>query len=100
MLNGGRGSDTLDGGIGVDSLLGGTGSDTFVAGASIGHDVVQDFKWDGSAHDWIENASGVEATWAKDGNDILIHFGADDTMRLLNVKAWQFSDDFIVSDTI
>ncbi|UVC07813.1 hypothetical protein IHQ71_21895 [Rhizobium sp. TH2] len=100
LLNGGRGLDTFDGGVGADTLVGGGGADTFVGSASMGHDVVKDFNWQGAGHDWIENASGVEATWAKDGDDILIHFGADDTMRLLNVKAWQFSDDFIVGEIV
>lgn len=100
MLNGGHGSDSLDGGAGTDVLIGGFGSDTFVASASMGHDTVKDFAWEGANHDWIENTSGAEATWERDGADILISFGADDTMRLLNVKPWHFSSDFIVSEIV
>lgn len=100
MLNGGQGSDTLDGGTGTDILIGGSGADTFRATASIGHDVVRDFDWQGADHDWIENASGVAATWERDGADLLISFGADDTMRLLNVKPWQFSSDFILTEIV
>ena len=100
MLDGGRGSDTFEGGIGADRLIGGAGSDTFVATASMGHDIVKDFDWAGAGHDWIENASGAEATWARDGADILISFGEDDTMRLLNLKPRHFSGDFIVGDMV
>ncbi|MDB5555898.1 MAG: domain containing protein [Rhizobium sp.] len=100
MLNGGHGSDNLDGGAGTDALIGGFGADTFVATAAMGHDTVKDFDWEGANHDWIENTSGLEATWERDGNDTVIHFGTDDTMRLVNVKPWHFSSDFIVSEIV
>ena len=100
ILNGGQGTDTLDGGVGTDILIGGSGSDTFLASASLGRDVVRDFDWQGADHDWIDNASGETATWERDGNDTLIHFGADDTMRLVNVKPWHFSADFFVADIL
>jgi Ca2+-binding RTX toxin-like protein len=99
-LTGGRGSDSLYGGAGNDLLIGGGGADTFVADNFIGHDTIRDFNAQGADHDWIENTSGLEATWEKDGADILIRFGANDTMRLLNVKPWQFSDDLIVSEIV
>jgi len=100
MLIGGHGSDSLDGGVGTDALIGGFGSDTFLATASMGHDTVRDFDWQGADHDWIENISGVEATWERDGNDTVISFGADDTMRLVGVKPWHFSADFFLAEIV
>ncbi len=45
QLDGYLGDDTLNGGDGDDTLIGNDGSDTFVfAGASFGHDVVNDFE--------------------------------------------------------
>jgi Ca2+-binding RTX toxin-like protein len=98
MLNGGRGNDRLDSGNGNDVMIGGAGVDSFLGGAGSNRDTVRDFDAVGADHDWIINEGSGEATWAKDGADILITFDSGDTMRLLDVKRWQFSDDLIMTE--
>lgn len=100
MLYGGTGKDTLDGGNGNDTLIGNGGGDTFVGGANSGHDTVRDFDATGSDHDWIMNEGSGDVTWAKQGDDLLLTFDSGDTMLLIGVKRWQFSEDYVVAETI
>lgn len=94
---GGAGNDEIDGDTGNDIFIGGAGSDTFFGAGPSDHDIIRDFDTQGADHDWIQNETIFPVTWAKAGKDILITFGTGDTMLLLDVKASQFSDDFILA---
>ena len=51
-IYGGAGADHIVAGAGNDDLTGGAGSDTFVFGASLGKDVIEDFKIGEDSIDW------------------------------------------------
>lgn len=97
-LSGGSGEDEFDGASGNDTLTGGGGADTFFGGAGSDHDIVRDFDASGPNHDWIWNEGGQDVSWARAGDDLLLTFDSGDTMRLIGVKPWQFSDDLILSE--
>lgn len=96
-LFGGTGSDELDGGNGNDTLVGNGGPDTFFGGSNSDHDTVRDFDALGGDHDWIMSEGGGEVNWTKKGDDLLLTFESGDTMLLLDVKRWQFSEDHILA---
>ena len=92
-LSGGAGDDTLDGDWGLDTLRGGAGNDmliggrhtdTFVFSADDGADTIEDFD-DGT--DTIEfDIAGLtfaDLTITADGEDVLITYDTDDTIRLV-----------------
>jgi Ca2+-binding RTX toxin-like protein len=95
-LLGGAGDDQLDGDTGNDVFTGGAGSDTFFGSGPSDDDIVRDFDTQGADHDWIQSETIFPVTWAKTGRDVLVTFGTGDTMLLLDVKASQFSDAFIL----
>lgn len=96
-LIGGIGADHLDGDTGNDIFIGGAGADTFYGGGPSGDDIVRDFDTQGADHDWIKNETMFQVTWSQSGKDTLVKFGSGDTMLLLDVRASQFSDDFILT---
>jgi VCBS repeat-containing protein len=84
-LYGGNGADTLDGGLGNDTLTGGNGPDVFVFGLHFGHDVITDFANEDTlsfAHGLFTGFSDFMAHAHQVGNDVVISYGADDTIVL------------------
>lgn len=84
LLDGGAGNDLLSGGAGNDTMTGGAGADIFYTGS--GADIITDFS--GAAGDRIR-VSGYTAwqTLQQQGADVLITFGAGDTLLLRNIQA-------------
>ena len=96
-LDGGAGDDTLEGGAGTDTLTGGDGEDTFVFKADDGTDTIADFE-DGS--DTIEfEITGLAfsgLTITADGDDALIAYDGDDTIRVQDTDV----EDLTASDFV
>ncbi|HYJ53380.1 MAG TPA: hypothetical protein VEW04_09420, partial [Allosphingosinicella sp.] len=88
-LSGGKGDDTLWGGGGDDVLTGGKGNDLFGFGPGDGDDRVTDFEHN---KDTIHFAgiAGVDdfgdLTFTKIGSDVLVTWGASDSILLEGVK--------------
>jgi Ca2+-binding RTX toxin-like protein len=87
-LFGQAGRDLLDGGTGDDQLTGGSGRDTFVFAS--GQDIITDFDplidtlvldaglWDGT----LAAAAVVTRYGMQEGNDLVLRFDADHSLRL------------------
>ncbi|WP_299892384.1 CHRD domain-containing protein [uncultured Ruegeria sp.] len=98
-LNGQAGDDVLNGEGGNDVLIGGAGADTFVFAVGFGDDVIQDFEvgldqlqFGDFGPDFDSNVNV-----AQDGNDALITFGDEGSVRLSGVnRADLTDDDFVV----
>jgi Ca2+-binding RTX toxin-like protein len=115
-LVGGSGSDTLDGGAGNDSLTGGTGADVFIFSTGYDHDIITDF---GNGLDRIDargtgfntlakfnalaasggNAGRIDAgdsafgiTVSAAGSNLVMDFGGDDSLTVLNVASLGLED--------
>lgn len=84
LLDGGDGADLLSGGAGGDTLAGGSGADIFHTGS--GADIITDFN--SAAGDRIR-VSGYSAwqTVQQQGADVLVTFGAGDTLLVRNIQA-------------
>ncbi|WP_244424618.1 hypothetical protein [Methylobacterium nodulans] len=93
-LYGEDGNDLLFGNAGNDELVGGAGSDTFGFGRGDGQDLIRDFVTGGPERDVIAFNGGVFTSFAavqaasqQVGADVVITYGAGDTIRLQNVQA-------------
>ncbi len=89
-LDGGTDDDTLDGVTGNDTLTGGTGNDLFFY--SSGLDTITDFmaggtddKIDLTAYSSLTNLSSVLALGTQSGANVILTFGAGNTLKLNNV---------------
>jgi Ca2+-binding RTX toxin-like protein len=97
QLFGGKGDDSLDGGAGNDTMTGGKGNDTFSFEVGDGKDTITDFHPDGGVgHQDMIHADFTTVTLIEQvGANTVIHFGATDTLTLLNVDNTHVtSDDF------
>ena len=107
-ISGGDGNDTLNGGSGNDTLLGGNGDDTYVFEQGFGHDKVSNFQSSsGNYSDTIlfkEGLSPDNAVVYREGYDLIISFGENDSLRIFSyfdkrglsqsaVDTIQFSDE-------
>ncbi|MEO1679517.1 MAG: CHRD domain-containing protein [Pseudomonadota bacterium] len=99
VLNGQAGDDVLNGEGGNDILIGGEGSDTFVFDGDFGTDVVQDFQSGVDRLDFSDFGPdfGDALTVAQDGNDVVLSFSADASVRLEGVNQSDLTDDDFVS---
>ena len=86
-FHGEAGADEITGGIGDDVLSGGAGADVFLFASGDGADLVTDFALgedllviDGAGIDPGDLPSDVTA--AQDGTDVVLSYGAGDTIRL------------------
>ena len=85
---GGNGDDTLNGGGDDDLLTGGLGVDTFIFENSAGRDVVTDFSITDDILDVsaiFDDVQDVLGATSQVGNDTLIDFGDDSSVRLVGV---------------
>jgi Ca2+-binding RTX toxin-like protein len=92
VLNGGADADLLDGGLGDDTLTGGSGKDTFKIGLSSGLDTITDFTAGGiddkinlTAFANLRTLSSVLALGVQSGANVILTFGAGNTLTLNNV---------------
>jgi hypothetical protein len=116
----GGGNDWLDGGAGNDWLEGGSGDDTFVFRRGSGMDTVEDFDQTYPSptssttvhtndHDVIRFEGGLFANFdalvasgdmTQSVTDVVIKYGANDQVTMLNVSLSQLSaKDFVFVDT-
>ena len=90
ILTGNAGSNRLNGANGNDTLTGGLGADTFVFAGHIGVDTVTDFSVaDGDLIDVSALTFGTpnEAIIHQSGDDVIINFGFDTIIKVLNANA-------------
>jgi Ca2+-binding RTX toxin-like protein len=100
VLRGNAGNDTLIGGEGNDALYGGTGSDVFVFAPGSGRDVIHDFS---VAEDRLDLGDyGIDAfaqfalVASNVGANVVVNFGAGNTVTILNTQVHQFNDGMFV----
>jgi hypothetical protein len=98
-LSGGDGDDLISGEGGNDILIGGAGSDTFTFGANFGDDVIQDFE---VGLDQLQFGDfgpdfGGAVNVAQDGNDAVISFGTEGSVRLAGVNTTDLTEDDFVA---
>ncbi len=98
-LSGGDGDDLILGEGGNDILIGGAGADTFTFGANFGNDVIQDFE---VGLDQLQFGDfgpdfGGAVNVAQDGNDAVISFGTEGSVRLAGVNTTELTEDDFVA---
>ncbi|WP_431861233.1 Calx-beta domain-containing protein [Azospirillum sp.] len=99
-IYGGAGNDTIIGGAGHDYMEGGAGSDVFVLRPGDGWDCIGDFQQgyqgadtlDLSAFTWITSRADLNALATADGNDVVLTFSPDTSVRLSNVSYSAFTN--------
>lgn len=85
LIIGGNGDDYLSGEYGNDSLIGGNGSDSYVISTDPGHDVVDETGAGTEDYDQIYiDAISSDVILQNDGADLMIIYGEDRSVRLLN----------------
>jgi Ca2+-binding RTX toxin-like protein len=98
-LNGQAGDDVLNGEGGDDILIGGAGNDTFVFEGNFGNDVIQDFE---VGLDQLQFGDfgpdfGGSVGVAQDGDDAVITFGNEGSVRLVGINSADLNDDDFVA---
>ena len=94
-LNGQAGDDVLNGEGGDDILIGGAGNDTFVFEGDFGNDTIQDFQ---AGFDQLDFGDfGGPLNVSQDGNDVVLSFATDNSVRLAGVNASDLTDDDFVA---
>lgn len=95
------GDDTLAGGRGGDRLYGGQGADSFLFAFGDDKDRVMDFE-DGIDTIFLQGFAGIAseadvlALAVQDGADVLIDFGAGDTLRVVDTALAALSGDLVI----
>jgi len=98
VLAGEDGDDLLNGQGGDDLLLGGDGADTFVFEGAFGNDVIGDFEVGIDRLDFADFGPdfGTSLSVTQDGNDAVLTFGSDASVRLEGVSGTDLiEDDFV-----
>jgi len=92
FLDGGGGNDILIGGAGNDGLLGSGGADNFRFAGLVGHDEIHDFEV-GRDTISLDDHGGDQKTVHvfDDGNDAVLYFGENSTVRVEGVSASQLT---------
>ncbi|WP_170789831.1 beta strand repeat-containing protein [Ruegeria lacuscaerulensis] len=98
-LNGQAGDDVLNGEGGDDILIGGAGNDTFVFEGNFGNDVIQDFEVGLDQLQFGEFGPDFDGSVsvAQDGDDAVITFGSEGSVRLAGVNSTDLNDDDFVA---
>ena len=94
-LNGQAGDDVLNGEGGDDILIGGAGNDTFVFEGGFGNDTIQDFQAGFDQLDFTDFGGPLNVE--QDGNDVVLSFATDNSVRLQGVNATDLTDDDFVA---
>ncbi|WP_050603844.1 S-layer family protein [Ruegeria sp. 6PALISEP08] len=99
VLYGAGGEDVLNGEGGDDVLIGGAGADTFQFGANFGNDTVEDFE---VGRDQLQFSDfgpdfGAQVNVAQDGDDAVISFGEEGTVRLVGINTADLNEDDFVA---
>lgn len=95
ILKGEAGDDLLDGGEGNDLLFGGEGEDVFAFSGDFGIDIVADFELgvDKLAFADFGPDFGSEWTGSQDGEDAVLTFASDRSVRVEGVNIADLTDD-------
>ncbi|MEO0860082.1 MAG: CHRD domain-containing protein [Pseudomonadota bacterium] len=98
-LNGQAGDDILNGEGGNDILIGGAGSDTFTFEGDFDTDVIVDFEVGIDRLDFTDFGPdfGDALVVAQDGDDALLSFGNDNSVRLEGIRSTDLTDDDFVN---
>ncbi|WP_147113960.1 CHRD domain-containing protein [Tateyamaria sp. syn59] len=98
-LSGEDGDDLLNGGQGDDLLFGGEGSDTFAFEGLFGNDTVGDFEVGVDRLDFSDFGPDFAESLvvSQDGDDALLTFSSDASVRLEGVNSRDFSDDDFIA---
>ncbi|WP_317056808.1 beta strand repeat-containing protein [Roseovarius rhodophyticola] len=102
-LNGQAGDDVLNGEGGDDVLIGGAGADTFIFEGAFGNDIIQDFEAGvdslqfGDFGSAFGLSAGPSVSVSQDGDDALISFGDQGSVRLAGVSSSDLNDDDFVA---
>lgn len=85
-LRAGAGNDTLTGGTGDDLLEGGAGADMYVFNRGDGNDIIIDSgdNFDGNFIAFGPGIAAEDLHAIQDGDDLVIEYGAGETVRILN----------------
>lgn len=97
-LSGEDGDDLINGQGGDDILTGGAGSDTFSFSGDFGNDVITDFQVGTDRLDFSDFGADFGETLkvSQDGNDALLSFGTDASVRLSGVNSSDlYEDDYL-----
>lgn len=99
VLSGGGGDDLLSGEGGDDVLIGGEGADTFAFGLNFGNDTIEDFE---AGLDQLQFGDfgpdfGATVSVAQDGNDAVVSFGNEGSVRLAGVNSADLNEDDFVA---
>lgn len=87
ILYGGDDDDVLDGGTGDDILYGGKGNDIYQFAIGSGEDVIKEAAFDIENNDvmkFIDVASTELSSIEQDKNDLIIRYGINDQIRVVN----------------
>ncbi|MEX0371478.1 MAG: CHRD domain-containing protein [Tateyamaria sp.] len=98
-LSGEDGDDLLNGGQGDDLLLGGEGSDTFTFEGLFGNDTVGDFEVGVDRLDFSDFGPDFAESLvvSQDGDDALLTFSSDASVRLEGVNSSDLTDDDFIA---
>ncbi len=98
-LRGEEGDDVLNGQGGDDLLLGGEGSDTFTFEGQFGNDTIGDFQVGIDRLDFSDFGPDFAATLqvTQDGNDAVLSFSSDASVRLEGVNRVDLIDDDFIA---
>ena len=98
-LSGEDGDDLLNGGQGDDLLFGGEGSDTFAFEGLFGNDTVGDFEVGVDRLDFSDFGPDFAETLvvSQDGDDAVLTFSSDASVRLEGVNSRDFGDDDFIA---
>ncbi|MEQ3745086.1 MAG: calcium-binding protein [Henriciella sp.] len=103
-LDGGLGGDFLEGGRGDDIMTGGADRDIFAIGANAGDDTITDFNQAGDDQIFFMASSGVtefsDLVFSQDGADLVIEYGVDQSITLLNTSVFDLSSSDFLFDGI
>ncbi|WP_171176899.1 S-layer family protein [Ruegeria sp. HKCCA4633] len=99
VLNGADGDDLLNGEGGDDVLIGGEGADTFQFGTNFGNDTIEDFEIGRDQLQFGDFGSdfGNQVNVAQDGDDAVISFGNEGSVRLAGINSADLSEDDFVA---
>ncbi|WP_299153790.1 CHRD domain-containing protein [uncultured Tateyamaria sp.] len=99
QLNGQAGDDILNGEGGNDVLIGGAGSDTFTFEGLFGNDTVNDFQSGVDRLDFSDFGPDFAESLvvSQDGNDALLTFSSDASVRLEGVNSTDLTDDDFIA---
>ncbi|MBO9398568.1 CHRD domain-containing protein [Shimia sp. R9_2] len=98
-LSGEDGDDLINGEGGDDILIGGDGADTFLFEGDFGNDTIRDFETGVDRLDFSDFGPdfATQLTVSQDGDDTLLTFSSDASVRLEGVLSTDLTDDDFIA---